>query len=101
MNADVYGVTHSTTYTDADGVIQTKTVNNYLGLDGEAWIDPVIAFNTPFLAANNLVAGAITLSSGVSNAAPAVPEPASWALMITGFGLCGIALRRRRAIGIA
>ena len=25
-----------------------------------------------------------------------VPEPASWALMITGFGLMGVALHRRR-----
>ncbi len=28
----------------------------------------------------------------------AVPEPASWALMIGGFGLAGVALRRRRAV---
>ncbi len=28
----------------------------------------------------------------------AVPEPASWALMLTGFGLAGAALRRRRAV---
>jgi len=27
----------------------------------------------------------------------AVPEPASWALMLTGFGFAGVALRRRRA----
>jgi hypothetical protein len=27
---------------------------------------------------------------------PAVPEPATWAMMITGFGLAGTALRRRR-----
>jgi hypothetical protein len=33
---------------------------------------------------------AVTLS-------PGVPEPASWALMIGGFGLAGVALRRRRA----
>ena len=26
-----------------------------------------------------------------------VPEPTSWALMIAGFGLTGVALRRRRA----
>jgi hypothetical protein len=26
---------------------------------------------------------------------PGVPEPASWALMITGFGLCGASLRQR------
>lgn len=28
----------------------------------------------------------------------AVPEPASWALMLTGFGLAGAALRRRRVL---
>jgi hypothetical protein len=29
----------------------------------------------------------------------AVPEPATWAMMITGFGLAGAALRRRRSVG--
>jgi hypothetical protein len=28
---------------------------------------------------------------------PAIPEPASWAMLIAGFGLTGAALRRRRA----
>jgi hypothetical protein len=31
----------------------------------------------------------------------AVPEPRSWALMITGFGLAGAALRRRRRAALA
>ncbi len=29
-----------------------------------------------------------------------VPEPATWALMISGFGLAGVALRRRRALAL-
>jgi hypothetical protein len=29
-------------------------------------------------------------------AVSAVPEPATWAMMITGFGLAGVAIRRRR-----
>ena len=37
-----------------------------------------------------LVSGALTIS--------AVPEPASWAMMITGLGLLGLAARRRRSI---
>lgn len=32
----------------------------------------------------------------VTPLAAAVPEPANWALMIAGFGLAGVALRRRR-----
>lgn len=36
---------------------------------------------------------------GVRNPNPnAVPEPATWALMISGFGLAGATLRRRRAL---
>ncbi|MCS6986475.1 MAG: PEPxxWA-CTERM sorting domain-containing protein [Sphingomonadaceae bacterium] len=31
----------------------------------------------------------------------AVPEPATWGLMIAGFGLVGAALRRRRATVLA
>ena len=36
-----------------------------------------------------LVSGSLTVS--------AIPEPATWALMISGFGLAGAAIRRRRA----
>ena len=38
--------------------------------------------------------GGISTRAGVA----AVPEPASWALMIAGFGLAGGAMRRRRAL---
>ena len=31
----------------------------------------------------------------------AVPEPATWAMMLTGFGLAGAAFRRRRALSLA
>ena len=38
--------------------------------------------------------GALTYSGGIPGG---VPEPASWALMIGGFGLVGASMRRRRA----
>ena len=41
---------------------------------------------------NNNGLGGVTLSTGGT-----VPEPASWAPMIMGFGLVGIAARRRRS----
>jgi hypothetical protein len=37
------------------------------------------------------VAGTITAGGG-----PVIPEPATWAMMIAGFGLVGASLRRRR-----
>jgi len=40
----------------------------------------------------------ISAQSGYLQANGGVPEPASWALMISGFGLAGAALRRRRMI---
>lgn len=42
------------------------------------------------------------VSSGMVRADAAVPEPASWALMVAGFGLAGIGLRsRKRALTFA
>lgn len=45
------------------------------------------------IAFNNTPGGSIT----TGEAPAAVPEPASWALMLGGFGLVGDALRRRKA----
>lgn len=39
------------------------------------------------------VIGGVSVSS-------AVPEPATWALMISGFGMAGVALRRRRVAAV-
>jgi hypothetical protein len=52
------------------------------GLDGGYWNGAEIK-------------GTFELMSG------AVPEPATWAMMITGFGMAGVALRRRRYASVA
>ena len=39
-----------------------------------------------------------TFRTYASDATGAVPEPASWAMMIAGFGLAGAAMRRRRSL---
>lgn len=47
----------------------------------QGYTDPSAQYSTP---------------SGIQSVATAVPEPAAWAMMISGFGLMGAALRRRR-----
>lgn len=48
---------------------------------------------------NVTIGHAITLSGGSNNASTgAVPEPASWAMMLTGFGLVGGMMRTRRRL---
>ncbi len=42
-------------------------------------------------------AGGVTSNFEVAAATGAVPEPATWAMMIMGFGLMGYSMRRRRA----
>ena len=54
--------------------------------------------------ANFTVAAAGKLAAGKSVAGAtvsAVPEPATWAIMLTGMGLAGAALRRRRSVAAA
>lgn len=43
----------------------------------------------------------VSFSFGVRSGLGTVPEPASWAMLVTGFGLCGAGLRRRRQLATA
>jgi PEP-CTERM motif len=48
--------------------------------------------------------GAVSLRFNIPNTLSAVPEPATWAMMIFGFGVAGVSLRRRvatRAVSLA
>ena len=49
------------------------------------------------LAVDGLAGGPQSLSVDAQFGAGAVPEPTTWAMMIGGFGLAGLAARRRRA----
>jgi hypothetical protein len=65
------------------------------GGSGFAIADPMIVIDPTFANASQYT---LTISPGVGNALPSVPEPSSWALMILGAGLAGSALRRRRPL---
>jgi hypothetical protein len=47
------------------------------------------------------VSGKASLTYNYTPAILPVPEPASWAMMIAGFGLAGVAMRRRRMVPVA
>jgi hypothetical protein len=58
-----------------------------------AFADPIISFVGPHDGYS------LAFSPGIGNGGGGgVPEPATWAMMLTGFGLAGMALRRRRLV---
>jgi hypothetical protein len=85
------GVTNSGTsfFLAGNSPFTTKTISFDAGTSGSLKVN----FGTT--SADNVgpLIDNVNLSIGA-----AVPEPATWAMMITGFGLAGMALRRRRAI---
>jgi len=80
-------------------------MNQTISYTGSAFDNFTFAYTnaqgSPFTGGGNVSTGLIeivdnvTFDAGVSGA---VPEPATWALMIGGFGLAGATLRRRRTI---
>lgn len=71
----------------------------YTGV-AEAYIDPIISIADPELA--KLYTLEIGLPEDTTPSSPsAAPEPASWALMIVGFGAIGIAMRRQRRVNLS
>jgi hypothetical protein len=74
-----------------------------------AAIDPILTLNPDFVADSGLQSSDFTIdtngngnasnAAAISALAGAVPEPASWAMMLCGFGVIGAGVRRRRKAG--
>ncbi len=102
-------VTGAGTFTYVTG-LTTITLTNYVVLGrggGAGGEDRVASTNTaPFAFPTgpngvNDTYGSFTLTVRTAEPTGGVPEPASWALMIAGFGLAGASLRRRRGVAAA
>ncbi len=83
---------------------QSAAFNNYDAISNIGPL-PVAFFFTNTIATNagalNFVNPPVNLFfQAVVGNAPAVPEPASWAMMIAGFGVAGVALRRRAKVTV-
>ena len=77
------------------------------GSFGAAWLNPSYSKFTTFLGAGSYKfsitgqgEGGIPAGLGVRLDA-GVPEPAAWAMMLAGFGLVGVGLRRRTTVSFA
>ncbi len=74
-----------------DVLLETTIQASSIGSTAMAVADPI--FTLPANSGLSLI-----LSDGVGNTPTTIPEPAAWALLLTGFGLAGIQLRRQRAL---
>jgi len=66
--------------------------------DGNYMIDFV--FNTNLFPSKDIVIDQVYIIAG-NPPVPGIPEPATWAMLITGFGLVGFAARRRQTAVLA
>ncbi|WP_235890511.1 PEPxxWA-CTERM sorting domain-containing protein [Sandaracinobacter neustonicus] len=64
------------------------------------WYDVSFVFNTGYHPSKDVVIDQVYIMSSKDGGTviPGVPEPATWAMLIAGFGLVGAAARRRRPI---
>ncbi len=88
-------------FTDAIFDVEARTFEGDLGHAhfASVFLDPIFSIDPTFLAAHPGAYLEVTPEIGNGLAAGGVPEPATWALMIMGFGLAGGALRRRPSLG--
>jgi hypothetical protein len=106
-NYGFFGNFTGATYTlaDATNVLWSSTLG--LSADFTSPISQIgLLFAAPLTTNGTLLAlsnesvvkfnGGVRFASSGSVSAGAVPEPAAWAMMIAGFGLAGVAMRRRK-----
>ncbi len=95
-----YTVILTFAYADGTSKVEERTLSNAAG----NWLNattlsfdeaPLVAFSWK---AGQNTSGFLQFDNIVLNSTAAIPEPATWALLIAGFGLTGSALRRRRAV---
>lgn len=96
------------TTTTAPGRLLARTYETAINqpADPYGWLaisDPQLAYRMVFEdgGIENPLHDSLGRLDGNRTAPFPVPEPSSWALMISGFGLAGLSLRRRRSTGAA
>ncbi len=99
---------HGTVYTNGwnSVILHAGTVAGGSRLDGasgSAYVDPILRIDPSFFTASNPQSlYSLSFSNGIVNGLTgAVPEPATWAMLILGFGMVGGAMRRRRTMGMS
>ena len=93
----VAGVTQVADWSDGVGLLGYRTLGagSIVGLNLH-----VITSDTAYQVVDTPW-GSQLMSNIVGGKVAAVPEPASWAMMIAGFGLAGAAMRRRQRVKVA
>ena len=98
------------------GTIAGVTLANYLVSNGPAatwqtfqgaktvdtagWYEVKFTFGTDLYPSKDVVIDQVYIIAG-NPPQPGVPEPATWAMLIAGFGMVGVSYRRRRAVSAA
>jgi PEP-CTERM motif len=108
---DTYLGLHSGSFDPTDGLLNALIYDDDNGPESNSAFSPFLSDGIDYFAVVtsffNNGSGAFTLTIsgpgdiiGPFDAPPTVPEPASWALMIAGFGLVGSAMRRRTTMRV-